>query len=107
MRARVGVAAASTDKLRGILTLNATSAPELRGIGLRWPKRKESFPGFVVALVALVSAGSLAAQATRAVAPFTGLSAAPMASTFLKLPDDIHLGEVAGVARNSRGDIYV
>lgn len=26
---------------------------------------------------------------------------------FLKLPQDVHIGEVAGVARNSRGDVYV
>ena len=49
----------------------------------------------------------LAAQAPRAVAPFRGFASAPQASAPLRLPADIHLGEVAGVARNSRGEIFV
>src|ERR1700752_5456024 len=52
------------------------------------------------AAVALASSRPLAQQRVPEIA-FTS------AGDFLKLPDGMHLGEAAGVATNSKGDIYV
>ena len=54
-----------------------------------------------IATFALVAAIPLAAQNA---APVMNFDSAPNALT---LPDDIYLGEVGGVATNSRGDIFV
>src|SRR5437879_11329129 len=53
----------------------------------------------LIAIATAVTAGALSAQA-----PTIQFDSNPMP---LSMPDNIHLGEVAGVATNSRGDIYV
>src|SRR5262249_25360826 len=53
----------------------------------------------LIALGALACGASLVAQSIPEI-PYD-------AADILKLPDDIHLGEAAGVATNSRGDIFV
>src|SRR5262245_47606941 len=63
-------------------------------------KMKRSRILFVAVAVA-VTAGVVTAQQTVPVIPFDS-NPSP-----LTMPDNIHLGEVAGVATNSRGDIYV
>jgi len=60
---------------------------------------KRSLP-VLIAIALAVTAGSLFAQQAPAI-QFDS-NAMP-----LTMPDNIHLGEVAGVATNSRGDIYV
>ena len=55
---------------------------------------------WLVALLALVSPAAFAQDAPPAI-PFDSVP------NLLKLPDDIHLGEVAGVATNSKGHIFV
>src|SRR6188474_758547 len=57
-----------------------------------------SFASFVAAL--FVSAGPVLAQT----APTLEFDSAANALT---LPDDIYLGEIGGVATNSRGDLFV
>jgi len=59
-----------------------------------------------IATVALAAALALAGNRTiaQATAPEITFTAA---ADFLKFPDGIHLGEAAGVATNSKGDIYV
>ena len=57
---------------------------------------------FLSALTVL--ALSVVAPATAQNAPTINFDSAP---TALTLPDDVYLGEVAGVATNSRGDIFV
>jgi hypothetical protein len=54
----------------------------------------------LIAIVLVLTAGTLSAQQ----APAIQFDSNPMPLT---MPDNIHLGEVAGVATNSRGDIYV
>jgi hypothetical protein len=53
-----------------------------------------------IALIAL-TAGPLSARQSVPEISYTS------AGDFLKLPDGLHLGEAAGVATNSKGDIYV
>jgi DNA-binding beta-propeller fold protein YncE len=60
---------------------------------------KRSLP-VLFAIALAVTTGSLSAQQ----APAIQFDSNPMPLT---MPDNIHLGEVAGVATNSRGDIYV
>ena len=55
---------------------------------------------WLVALLALVSPAAFAQDAPPAI-PFDSVP------NLLKLPDDMHLGEVAGVATNSKGHIFV
>src|ERR1043165_9068191 len=55
---------------------------------------------FVAGLVALACGASLVAQSS---APELSYDAADI----LKLPDTIHMGEAAGVATNSKGQIFV
>src|SRR4051812_28109152 len=57
---------------------------------------------FIRALVAAVAAAAVSVLAQSA-APAITIEAA----NALTLPDDIYLGEVGGVATNSRGDLYV
>jgi DNA-binding beta-propeller fold protein YncE len=54
----------------------------------------------LIAFALALTAGALSAQQ----APAITFDSNPMP---LSMPDNIHLGEVAGVATNSRGDIYV
>jgi len=54
----------------------------------------------LVALLLLSAATAMAAENPPAI-PFDA------DTNFLKMPDDLHLGEVAGVAVNSRGNIFV
>src|SRR5499425_836627 len=54
--------------------------------------------------LALCGAAALATALGAQNAPTITFDSAPNALT---LPDDIYLGEVAGVATNSRGDIFV
>src|SRR5436309_558737 len=54
--------------------------------------------------LALCGAAALATAVTAQNAPTINFDSAPNALT---LPDDIYLGEVGGVATNSRGDIFV
>ena len=54
----------------------------------------------LIAIVLVLTSGTLSAQQ----APAIQFDSNPMPLT---MPDNIHLGEVAGVATNSRGDIYV
>ena len=56
---------------------------------------------FSIAAALAVTGGALSGQATVPTIPFDS-NPSP-----LMLPDNVHLGEVAGVATNSRGDIYV
>jgi len=56
---------------------------------------------FVLVTLGLAAATSLSAQARAPEIPFEAVDALG------GFPDDIHLGEVAGVARNSRNEIYV
>jgi DNA-binding beta-propeller fold protein YncE len=56
---------------------------------------------FAVAAVLAISGGILSGQSA---VPTIQFDSNP---TPLSMPDNIHLGEVAGVATNSRGDIYV
>src|SRR5262249_30544001 len=51
-------------------------------------------------LALLACTASLSAQPSAPEIPFD-------ATDFLKLPDNIHLGEAAGVATNSKGHIFV
>jgi len=55
---------------------------------------------FLVALMALIGAPAFAQQSVPEI-PFDSVP------NFLKLPDDLHLGEVTGVAVNSKGHIFV
>jgi DNA-binding beta-propeller fold protein YncE len=55
----------------------------------------------LIAITLVVMAGSLSAQQP---APAIQFDSNPMP---LSMPDNIHLGEVAGIATSSRGDIYV
>src|SRR5215210_8236621 len=59
---------------------------------------------FMKCAVALSSATALAATVIAQNAPTIDFDSAQNALT---LPDDIYLGEVGGVATNSRGDIFV
>src|SRR5262245_28678942 len=59
---------------------------------------------FITSAVALCGAGALAHTVIAQNAPTINFDSAPNALT---LPDDIYLGEVGGVATNSRGDIFV
>src|SRR4051812_15904545 len=59
-----------------------------------------SFP-CLVAAAALACAGSLFAQSAAPDIPYDAVA------DLLKLPDNIHLGEAAGVATNSKGHIFV
>jgi hypothetical protein len=61
---------------------------------------KRSFH-FFVAAAAIVGAGSLFAQSSAPEIPFESNA------DLLKFPDNIHLGEAAGVATNSKGHIFV
>jgi DNA-binding beta-propeller fold protein YncE len=54
--------------------------------------------------LALCAATALATAVTAQTAPTINFDSAPNALT---LPDDVYLGEVGGVATNSRGDIFV
>src|SRR2546430_5757770 len=54
--------------------------------------------------LALCGAAAIATAVTAQNAPTINFDSAPNA---LVLPDDIYLGEVGGVATNSRGDIFV
>ena len=56
---------------------------------------------FMIAAVLAISGGILFGQAP---APAIQFDSNPMPLT---MPDNIHLGEVAGVATNSRGEIFV
>src|SRR5437762_3130996 len=60
---------------------------------------KRSF-SVLIAIALVVTTGSFFAQQ----APAIQFDSNPMPLT---MPDTIHLGEVAGIATNSRGDIYV
>jgi DNA-binding beta-propeller fold protein YncE len=57
---------------------------------------------YLLLLVTLVAAMPLSAQNA---APVLNFDSAP--NPLLALPDDIYLGEIGGVATNSRGDIFV
>src|SRR3954454_15558846 len=59
---------------------------------------------FIKPIVALCGAVALAATLIAQTVPAIEFDSAPNALT---LPDDIYLGEVGGVATNSRGDIFV
>src|SRR2546425_2845254 len=59
---------------------------------------------FMTFALALCGATALASAVTAQNAPTINFDSAPNALT---LPDDIYLGEVGGVATNSRGDIFV
>src|SRR5438445_450291 len=59
---------------------------------------------FMTFALALCGATALATAVTAQNAPTINFESAPNALT---LPDDIYLGEVGGVATNSRGDIFV
>src|SRR5438874_13502663 len=59
---------------------------------------------FMKFALALCGAAALATAVTAQNAPTINFDSAPNALT---LPDDIYLGEVGGVATNSRGDIFV
>ena len=59
---------------------------------------------FMTFALALCGATALATAVTAQNAPTINFDSAPNALT---LPDDIYLGEVGGVATNSRGDIFV
>jgi len=63
--------------------------------------RTASIPRFVLAAAVLVAANSISAQNA---VPELNFDSAPNALT---LPADIYLGEVAGVATNSRNEIFV
>ena len=56
---------------------------------------------FLLATVALLSAGSLFAQLSIPEIPYDS------APNFLKLPDRVYMGEAVGVATNSKGNIFV
>src|SRR6188768_405227 len=59
---------------------------------------------FMTSALALCGASALAATLIAQNAPAITFESAPNALT---LPDDVYLGEVGGVATNSRGDIFV
>src|SRR6187401_3772092 len=59
---------------------------------------------FVTLALALCGAGALATTVIAQNTPTINFDSAPNP---LALPDDIYLGEVGGVATNSRGDIFV
>src|SRR5262245_22794097 len=59
---------------------------------------------FMKSVVALCGASALATTVIAQNVPTINFESAPNALT---LPDDIYLGEVGGVATNSRGDIFV
>src|SRR5438132_4549004 len=59
---------------------------------------------FMKFALALSGAATLATAVAAQNAPMISFDSAPNALT---LPDDIYLGEVGGVATNSRGDIFV
>src|SRR5216683_2114190 len=61
---------------------------------------KRSFLMFIAA-AAIAGAGSLVAQSPAPEIPYDANA------DLLKLPDNIHLGEAAGVATNSKGHIFV
>ena len=56
---------------------------------------------FLTVALALVSAGAVSAQANAPAIPYEAEDA------LSGFPNEIHLGEAAGVARNSRGEIFV
>ena len=58
---------------------------------------------FLLAGIAIcaLAAGPLSAQQNAPEISFTSVG------DFLKLPDGMHLGEAAGVATNSKGDIFL
>ncbi len=59
------------------------------------------FPKFLSVMAALLVAGPAYAQLVIPEIPYDSTP------SFLKMPDDIHLGEAAGVATNSKGHIFV
>src|SRR5438046_9032039 len=65
---------------------------------------KRGMKSFMKFALALCGATALATAVTAQNAPTIDFDSAPNALT---LPDDIYLGEVGGVATNSRGDIFV